>query len=98
MLGGPLEHPGDRLDLRVVGRDAGAHQPERRRQRVEQVDRDTRPQQLVGGIEAGRAGADDGGAGGHRISVIACSGQVAAASSAGLDLARRDVDGLRRGA
>ena len=58
MLRRLVVHPRDRLDLRVVGRDAGAHEPVRRRQRVEQVDRDARLEQLVGGVEAGRAGAD----------------------------------------
>ena len=51
-----------RLDLRMVGRDAGAHQPERRRQAVEHVDLDRHVfalQQVLGGVEAGRARADD---------------------------------------
>ena len=56
--GGLLVHPRDRLDVRVIGRHARAHQPERGRQRVEQVDFEARRQQPVGGIEAGRAGAD----------------------------------------
>ena len=66
VLRGLLVHPRDRLDLRVVGSDAGAHEPVGRRQRVEQVDRDARLQQLVGGVEAGRAGPDDRYTGRHR--------------------------------
>jgi len=42
----------DRLDLRVIGRDAGAHQPERGRQRVDQVDLEPRIEQLIGRVEA----------------------------------------------
>src|SRR5918995_906327 len=82
MLGRLLVHPGDRLDLRVVGGDAGAHEPVGRRQGVVQIDRDARLQQLVGCVEAGRAGSDDGGTGRHGRRVIACSGQVPSASSA----------------
>ena len=82
MLGRLVVHPRHRLDLRVVGRDAGAHEPVGRRQRVEQVDRDACLQQLVGCVEAGRAGPDHGRASGHGISLIACSGQVPSASSA----------------
>ena len=55
----------DVLDLGVVGRDAGAHEAERRRQAVEHVDLDRharRREQGLGGVEAGRAGADDRGA------------------------------------
>ena len=37
----------DRLDLRVVGGHAGAHEPERRRERVEEVDLEARAEQLV---------------------------------------------------
>ena len=46
----------------VVGRDAGPDQPEGRGQAVDDVDAEVRPaaQQPVRGIEAGRAGADDG--------------------------------------
>ena len=57
----------DRLDLRVVGRDAGAHQPPRRRQHLQHVDDDAdllgrvgRLQQRCGGEETRRSGADDG--------------------------------------
>ena len=51
----------DRLDLRVVRRDAGAHEPERRGQAVEEVDAHGRlgGEQVAGGVEAGRSCADD---------------------------------------
>ena len=57
-----LEHARDRLDVRVVGRDAQAYEPPRRRQPVEQVDLDggVGCQQLPGGIEPRRPRADDG--------------------------------------
>ncbi len=61
-LRGLLVDPRDRLDLRVVGGDAGAHEPERRGQGVDQVDLPALGEQLVGAVEAGRAGADHGGA------------------------------------
>src|SRR6185436_12856914 len=62
-LGGRLlVDPRDRLELRMVGRDARAHEPERRRQRVVEVDLPALLQELVGGVEAGWAGADHGGA------------------------------------
>ena len=54
--------PRDRLDLRVVRSDTGADQPERRRQRVDQVDLEAGVEQLIGGVEAGRTGADHRGA------------------------------------
>ena len=57
-----VEGVGDELDLLVVGRDAQAHQSVRSRQPVEQVDLDHHlrvPEQMVGGVEAGRPGADD---------------------------------------
>jgi hypothetical protein len=59
-----LVHPRNRLDVRVVGRDARAHEPERRWERVQHVDLEAGGHKLVGGVEAGRAGADDHGA--HR--------------------------------
>jgi hypothetical protein len=73
LLGGSLlVHPHDRLDLRVVRRDARAHEPERRRQAIEQVQlqRPFRVEQVSGRVEAGRPGADDRhtelfGVGGH---------------------------------
>ena len=66
VLRGLLVDARHRLDLRVVGRDAGADEPVGRRQRIEQVDGDPVPEQVIGGVEAGRAGPDDGGASGHR--------------------------------
>ena len=52
-----------RPHLRVVGGDAVPDQAERRGQPVDQVDGDrdvVLPGQRVGGVDAGRAGADDG--------------------------------------
>ena len=46
--GGLCVHARDRLDLRVVGRDACTYQPEWRRQLVVEIDREPRLQQLVG--------------------------------------------------
>ena len=60
LRGGLLVHARDGLDVRVIGCDAGADETEGRRQRVEQIYGEARRQQLVGGVEAGRAGADDG--------------------------------------
>jgi hypothetical protein len=57
LLGGLLVDARDRLDLRVVGGDARAHEPERRRERVEQVDLEAGSEQLVSRVEAGRTGA-----------------------------------------
>ncbi len=57
--------PSHRLDLRVVRGDAAADQPERRRQAVEEIDlgvQFTVFEDVLGGVEAGRAGADDGDA------------------------------------
>ena len=63
-----LVHARDALELGVVGRDAGAHEPERRRQQVDQVDLEALAEQLLGRVEAGRSGADDGGSQrGHRV-------------------------------
>ena len=65
-----------RLDLRVVGRDARPHQPEGRRQAVEDVDLDggaLLPQQVLGRVEARRPGADDR----HAQGVARGSGLVA---------------------
>ena len=58
---GLLVDPHDRLDLRVVRRDAGAHEAERRRQAIEQVHAHgpLGGEQVAGGVEAGRPGADD---------------------------------------
>ncbi len=49
----------------MVGSDAGANEPERRRQPVEHVDLDRVigvAEQVLGSVEAGRPGADDGDA------------------------------------
>jgi len=62
LLGGLLVDARDGLDLRVVGRDARAHEAERRRERVEDVDLEPGLEQLVGGVEPGGPGADDHGA------------------------------------
>src|SRR5205823_12074605 len=63
MFGGLLVHAADRLDLRVVGGDAGAHQAPRSGQALEHVDLDGADgvlQQVPGGVEAGGPGADYG--------------------------------------
>jgi hypothetical protein len=68
--GGLLVDPRDRLDLRVVGGHAGAHQPPGCGQALEHVDLEidgmpARPrvlEQVSGGVEAGRPGADHGDA------------------------------------
>ncbi len=55
----------NRLDLGMVGGDAAAYQPEGRRQAVEEVDLGVRLRVLedvLGGVEAGWPGADDGDA------------------------------------
>src|SRR5581483_5357477 len=52
-----------RLDLRVVGRDARADEAERRRKLVEEVDGDVDVvafQQMLGRVEAGGPGTNDG--------------------------------------
>ncbi len=57
--------PGDRLDLRMVGGDAAADQPERGGEAVEEVDLGVHVavfEDVLGGVEAGGAGADDGNA------------------------------------
>ena len=54
-----------RLDLRVVGRDAAADEAERGREAVEEVDLGVQVlalEDVLGRVEAGRAGADDGDA------------------------------------
>ena len=67
VFGGLFELLADRLDLRVVGRDAGAHQPPRGRQHLQHVDGDIdvlgrvgRLQQRCRGEEPRRSGTDDG--------------------------------------
>src|SRR5699024_7527277 len=51
----------DHLDARVVRRDAVAHEAERRGQALDEVDRDVDAglREDVGGVDAGRTGADD---------------------------------------
>ena len=52
----------DRLDLGMVGRDAGPHEPERGRQAVEHVHFEIMlvgAEQMLGRVEPGRPGADD---------------------------------------
>src|SRR3990172_3500721 len=60
LRGNPVEDPGDRLDLRVVGGDAAADQAEWGREAVEQVDADPASSflQRLGGVETGRARSD----------------------------------------
>ena len=56
---------GHRLDLRMVRRDAAADQPEGGGEAVEEVDLGVDVavfEDVLGGVEAGRAGADDGDA------------------------------------
>ena len=60
---GAVQGVADGPHLRVVGRDAVPDQAERRGQPVDQVDGDrdvVLPGQRVGGVDAGRPGADDG--------------------------------------
>ena len=53
-----LEDARDGLDLRMVRRDALAHEAPRRRQPLEQVDLGPALEEVARGVEAGRAGAD----------------------------------------
>ncbi len=60
--GGLLVHAGDRLDLRVIGGDAGANESPRGGKALEHVDLEMSGgllQQVPGGVEAGGTGADD---------------------------------------
>ncbi len=54
--------PRDRFDLGVVRSHSRAHQPERRREYVDQIDVEAGVEQLVGGVEARWTGADHRGA------------------------------------
>ena len=59
--------PDHRLDLRVVGGDAAADEPEGGGEAIEEVDLGVGLgvfEDVLGGVEAGRAGADDGDADG----------------------------------
>src|SRR5215218_2189441 len=63
--GGFFVDPDYRLDLRVVRRDAAAHQPERGGEAVEEVNLGMQVavlEDVLGGVEAAGAGADDGDA------------------------------------
>ena len=88
-LGGdPLERLRDRLDLRVVGSDAEADEPPGRGQPLDHVhlDRQVGVEQVSGGVEARRAGADDGDAQGHasilRVAATRASVRAAGATAA----------------
>ena len=74
-----LEHLRDGLDLRMVGSDAGTHQPPRGRQTIKQVDfnRGLGIEQVPGGVEASRTSTNDGNAG----RTIWHTGKVARTSS-----------------
>ena len=61
VLRGLLVDARDALDLGVIRRHAGAYEPERGRQDLQQVDLEAGLQQLVCGVEAGRSGAHDRG-------------------------------------
>jgi hypothetical protein len=68
VLGGAVERLRDGLDLRVIGGHARPHEPVWRRQAVEQVDAELRlvgGEQLGGGVEPRRTGADDRNAVAH---------------------------------
>ena len=57
-----VEGAGDRLDLLVIGRDAGTDEAVRCGHAIEQVDLDDDVlllEEVIGGIEAGGAGTDD---------------------------------------
>jgi hypothetical protein len=91
---GLLERARDRLDVLVIGRDAEADEPPRRRQAVEQVDLDAGVvalQERVGGVEPGGAGAHDGDADGlvGHGARLAC---VARCKRRAEELQRVDVD------
>jgi hypothetical protein len=61
MLRGLVVHARDGLDLRMVRGHPGAHEAIGRREGVEEVHFEAGLQQLVGGVEARGARADDGG-------------------------------------
>ncbi len=75
MRGGLLVDARDRLDLGVVGRDAGADQAPGRGQPLEHVDLEALVgglEQVPGGVEAGRARADHDDADGGLVVHVAC--------------------------
>ena len=78
----PVQRVDDLLDPRVVGRHAIPDQAVGRRQPVEDVDGDRLRglDQVIGGVDAGRAGTDDGnpqGAVHGRIPLLALSVRTA---------------------
>jgi hypothetical protein len=62
--GGLLEDARDRLDLRMIGRDAPSHEAPGRCEALEEMHLGVRArlQQMTGRVEAGRPGSDDGDA------------------------------------
>ena len=100
--GGLLERARDGLDVLVVGRDAEADEPPRRRQPVDHVDLDRRLlalQQRVGGVEAGRAGADDGDAErfAHVASLTPAAGVTSRTTNLAVGTPERGGDDDQRG-
>ena len=74
--GGFFVDPDHRLDLRVVGGDAAADEAEGGREAVEEVDLGVQVlafEDVLGGVEAGRAGADDGDAKRGSLGFRSCS-------------------------
>ena len=100
LLQRPLQGVADRADRRVVGRDAVADQPERHRQPVQHGHVDRHVALLgegLGGVDAGRSGADDRHHEGWRI-VGRGSGQWRGACSVvrhGTNLAGRRIVAAR---
>ena len=91
---GPLQDPGDGLDRLVVGGDPVADQPEGGREAVEDIDGQDQVgavEQRLGGVQPGRAGADDrhpqGSGGGaelrHRGSSTAAGGALQGRGASG---------------
>ena len=54
-----LVHARDRLDLRMVGRHARAHEAERRGKHVVEIDLEPLSEELISRVETRRPGADD---------------------------------------
>src|SRR5207248_8291220 len=82
-LGDPLECTRDGLELRMVGRDAEAHEAPGRGEAFDHVDLDrrVRVEQRAGSVEAGRARADDRDTQG-RAHVAETKGELRAAARA----------------
>ena len=73
-LGDPLERARDGLQVRMVGRDAEADEPPRRRQPLDHVHLGRRigaREQVPGGVEGRRPGSDHGDAERHACAVVA---------------------------